>query len=150
MPKFKKMLPKAQSEPIVQKQPGPRDIGRNKYKRAKYDIDEPWKIQPKEAPLPVEKKQGPRETGKMKYEAAKYEIKDDGSFLGERVAKITSTERAAKKAGPREIGKNKDWKAVDYGIDLKKFAQEDFTKERTSTSSKVEDVKVEKKLDSSQ
>ena len=34
-------------------------------------------------------------------------------------------------------------------IDLKKLAQEDFTKERTSTSSKVEDVKVEKKLGTS-
>eukprot|EP00493_Phyllostaurus_siculus_P007203 UN07277 len=98
-PNFKRKLPKAQSEPIVQKQLGPRDIGRNKYKRAKYDIDEPWKIQPKEAPLPVEKKQGPRETGRMKYDAAKYEIKDDGSFLGERVAKITSTEKRLRRLG---------------------------------------------------
>merc|ERR1719150_2812135 len=42
------------------------------------------------------------------------------------------------KAGPRDIGRNKDWKPANYGIDLKKMQSDSFLKERTGKAVKQE------------
>jgi len=51
------------------------------------------------------------------------------------------------KPGPRDIGRNNDWKPANYGIDLKKIQEEDFLRPRIkgkrSSPRKGKDVEVE-------
>lgn len=87
-------------------------------------------------------KAGPRDIGRIdSWKPAKYDVKiEEGSFLKERVSKKIN-EKPPKygkfhvyKAGPRDIGRVKGWKPANYGIDLKALSQENFLKERTSSS----------------
>lgn len=96
---------------------GPRDIGRMKgWKPANYGIDLK-KLQKEDFLKPkTTKKANPRKTKDLESQeniGSKFKVH---------------------KAGPRDIGRMKGWKAADYGIDLKKMQQEDFLKPRAASS----------------
>lgn len=113
---------------------GSREIGRNNYKAAEFEIQDTGgfleeKTSSKKGKGKVQKKLGPREIGRIEYEAAEFETPEDsGSFLEERTAGATSTKKAAKKLGPREIGRNEDYAAAEFETqDTGNFLEERVT-----------------------
>lgn len=127
---------------------GSREIGRNDYKAAKYEIQDTGsfleeKTSGSKSTAKAEKKLGPREIGRIDYDAVELETPEDtGSFLEERVAGSTSTKKAAKKQGPREIGRNEDYDAAEFEVPQEAGS---FLDERT-THSANEAGKAEHKL----
>lgn len=109
---------------------GPRDIGRNKeWKPANYGIDLKKMQEEDFLRERTSSKPNPRETKDAEVE----EVPMGSKFK-------------VYKKGPRDIGRNKEWKAADYGIDLKKIQEEDFLRERTTKKPnprKTKDAEVE-------
>lgn len=92
-------------------------------------------------------KPGPRDIGIMKgWKPADYgiDLKKNESFLKERTTSASRKRTMSGgpgasnvyKPGPRDIGRNKDWKPANYGIDLKEEQSTSFLKERTSSRSR--------------
>lgn len=105
---------------------GPREIGRNSdYDVATYDWKDGWHedfLKPKRS-MPIY-------ASNFKFRSAPSFVDDGHDYLS------VGPGAAPRKLGPRDIGRIKDWKPADYGIDLKEIIYEDFMKPRLSKRSR--------------